>query len=82
MGSCVQISLFVAYILVVLAPARGQPEFRLVFWQTETWMLFGAVLLGAAVVAVGQANWFKGAQLLSPYVIMTAVVYLVPAAKL
>lgn len=81
LGSCVQIALFVAPILVLLAPAMGQPEFRLVFSQAEMWMLFGAVLLGATVATTGQSNWFKGAQLLALYVIIAAVVYLVPAAK-
>jgi Ca2+:H+ antiporter len=80
MGSCVQIALFVAPILVLLAPVMGQPDFQLAFTQAEMWMLFGAVLLGATV-ATGQSTWFKGAQLLALYVIIAAVLYLVPAAS-
>ncbi len=79
LGSCVQIALFVAPILVLAAPAMGQPQFRLVFSQAEMWMLFGAVLLGATVTATGQANWFKGAQLLALYLIIAAMLYLIPA---
>jgi Ca2+:H+ antiporter len=80
MGSCVQIALFVAPILVLVAPAMGQPQFRLVFSQAEMWMLFGAVLLGATVATTGQSNWFKGVQLLALYLIIAAILYLIPAA--
>jgi Ca2+:H+ antiporter len=81
LGSCVQIALFVAPILVLIAPIMGQPQFRLVFSQAEMWMLFGAVLLGATVTTTGQANWFKGAQLLALYLIIAAILYLIPAAS-
>ncbi|WP_414470993.1 calcium/proton exchanger [Microvirga sp. M2] len=79
LGSCVQIALFVAPILVLVAPGMGQPQFRLMFSQAEMWMLFGAVLLGATVTTTGQANWFKGAQLLALYLIIAAILYLIPA---
>jgi Ca2+:H+ antiporter len=81
MGSSVQIALFVAPVLVLVAPAMGQAQFQLVFSQAEMWMLFGAVLLGATVATTGQSNWFKGAQLLALYVIIVAVLYLIPAAS-
>ncbi|MFL4992144.1 MAG: calcium/proton exchanger [Microvirga sp.] len=80
MGSCVQIALFVAPILVLVAPAWGLAQFQLVFSQAEMWMLFGAVLLGATVATTGQSNWFKGVQLLALYLIIAAVLYLIPAA--
>jgi Ca2+:H+ antiporter len=79
LGSCVQIALFVAPVLVLLAPVMGQPQFRLVFSQAEMWMLFGAVLLGATVTTTGQATWFRGTQLLALYLIITAILYLIPA---
>ncbi|QRM31603.1 calcium/proton exchanger [Microvirga sp. VF16] len=81
LGSCVQIALFVAPMLVLVAPAMGQTQFRLVFSQAEMWMLFGAVLLGATVATTGQSNWFKGAQLLALYIIIATVLYLVPVAS-
>src|SRR5215213_740221 len=80
LGSCVQIALFVAPVLVLVAPSMGQPQFQLVFSQAEMWMLFGAVLLGATVTTTGQSNWFKGAQLLALYLIIAAILYLIPAA--
>ncbi|WP_210160995.1 calcium/proton exchanger [Microvirga lotononidis] len=80
LGSCVQIALFVAPVLVLVAPAMGQPQFRLVFSQAEMWMLFGAVLLGATVTTTGQSTWFRGAQLLALYLIIAAILYLLPAA--
>jgi Ca2+:H+ antiporter len=79
MGSCVQIALFVAPILVLVAPLVGQPRFQLVFTQAEMWMLFGAVLLGATVATTGRSNWFKGTQLLALYLIVATVLYLLPS---
>jgi Ca2+:H+ antiporter len=78
LGSCVQIALFVAPVLVLVAPAMGQPQFQLVFSQAEMWMLFGAILLGATVATTGHSNWFKGAQLLALYFIIAAILYLIP----
>ncbi|CAH1669944.1 calcium/proton exchanger [Chelatococcus asaccharovorans] len=80
LGSCVQIALFVAPILVLLAPIIGSTQFQLVFSQAEMWMLFGAVLLGSAVTMSGHADWFKGAQLLALYLIIAVVLYLIPGA--
>ena len=79
LGSCVQIALFVAPILVLAAPLVGQPKFQLVFTQAEMWMLFGAVLLGATVATTGRSNWFKGAQLLALYLIVATALYLLPS---
>jgi Ca2+:H+ antiporter len=31
------------------------------------------------VTTTGQSNWFKGAQLLALYVIIAAILYLIPA---
>jgi Ca2+:H+ antiporter len=81
LGSCVQIALFVAPLLVLVAPAVGQAQFQLIFSQAELWLLFAAVLLGATVAAAGQSNWFKGAQLLALYFIIAVVLYLTPAAS-
>ncbi|MBS7696499.1 MULTISPECIES: calcium/proton exchanger [unclassified Chelatococcus] len=78
LGSCVQIALFVAPLLVLLAPIIGPAQFQLVFSQAEMWMLFGAVLLGFAVTTSGHADWFKGAQLLALYMIVAVVLYLIP----
>ncbi|MCG7394378.1 calcium/proton exchanger [Microvirga sp. ACRRW] len=79
LGSCVQIALFVAPILVLVAPILGQPQFQLTFSQAEMWMLFGAVLLGATVTTTGHSTWFRGAQLLALYLIIAAILYLIPA---
>jgi Ca2+:H+ antiporter len=73
------IALFVASILVLVAPLTGQPLFELVFTQAEMWMLFGAVLLGATVATTGRSNWFNGTQLLALYLIVATVLYLLPS---
>ena len=56
LGSCVQIALFVAPLLVLSAPLIAQSQFQLVFSQAEMWMLFGAVLLGATVATTGHST--------------------------
>ena len=44
-------------------------------------MLFGEILLGAAVATTGQSNWFKSDQLLALYFIIAGALYLVPATS-
>ena len=80
MGSCIQIALFVAPLLVLLGGLIGPGPFTLSFQQGEMGFLFLSVFLGGTVVVEGRSNWFKGIQLLTVYAILAAVCYLVPAA--
>jgi Ca2+:H+ antiporter len=80
LGSCIQITLFVAPALVLLGGFISPEPFTLSFGQSEIGFLFLTVILGAMVVAEGRSNWFKGVQLLAVYAILAAVCYLVPAA--
>jgi Ca2+:H+ antiporter len=79
LGSCVQISLFVAPVLVLLGGLISPKPFTLSFSQGEMGFLFLAVILGGMVASEGRSNWFKGVQLLTVYAILAAVCYLVPA---
>jgi Ca2+:H+ antiporter len=80
MGSCIQIALFVAPLLVLLGGLVGPQPFTLSFNRGEMGFLFISVLLGGTVVVEGRSNWFKGIQLLTVYAILAAVCYLIPAA--
>jgi Ca2+:H+ antiporter len=80
LGSCIQIALFVAPILVLLGGAVGPKPFTLTFSQGEMGCLFISVLLGTLVASDGRSNWFKGVQLLAVYAMLAAVCYLVPVA--
>lgn len=78
LGSCIQIALFVAPLLVLssyfIAP---QP---LELGRAEMGSLFMAVLIGAIVAGDGRSNWYKGVQLITVYVII-ALMFLPPAGR-
>ena len=78
LGSCIQIALFVAPLLVLIGGLVGPKPFTLSFNRGEMGFLFISVLLGGLVAADGRSNWFKGVQLLAVYVMLAAVCYLVP----
>ena len=80
LGSCIQIALFVAPILVLLGGVIGPQPFVLSFSRGEMGFLFVSVLLGAMVTTDGRSNWFKGVQLLTVYALLALVCYLVPTA--
>ena len=78
LGSCIQIALFVAPILVLLGGVIGPQPFVLSFSRGEMGFLFVSVLLGALVATDWRSNWFKGVQLLTVYALLGLVCYLVP----
>jgi Ca2+:H+ antiporter len=79
LGSCIQIALFVAPVLVLLGGAIGPQPFALSFSRGEMGFLFVSVLLGCLVATDGRSNWFKGAQLLAVYALLALVCYLLPS---
>jgi len=78
LGSCIQIALFVAPLLLLLSWVIGPGPMPLNFGRTELGSLFLAVLIGALVSGDGRANWFKGMQLIIVYVIMALLFYFMP----
>ena len=78
LGSCIQIALFVAPVLVLASYAVAPKPFTLSFGRMEIVTLFLAVLIGAMVSSDGRANWFKGVQLITVYVIMALMFYFMP----
>jgi Ca2+:H+ antiporter len=80
LGSCIQIALFVAPVLVLLGGLIGPQPFTLSFGRPLIGFLFISVLLGGMVASDGRSNWFKGIQLLAVYAILAAVCYLVPSS--
>jgi Ca2+:H+ antiporter len=79
LGSCIQIALFVAPMLVLASYFVGPQTLELAFNRVEVGYLFVSVLLGTLVIGDGHGNWFKGVQLLVLYVIMGLVLYFIPA---
>ena len=79
MGSCLQIALFVAPILVLSSRLIAPEPLTFGFNRLEIGALFMAVLIGGTVAADGRSNWYKGVQLVAFYLILAAMFYLVPA---
>src|ERR1041385_2990740 len=78
LGSCIQIALFVAPVLVLLSYFIAPQPLSLSFGRAEIGSLFMAVIIGAMVSADGQANWYKGVQLITVYAIIALMFYLMP----
>jgi Ca2+:H+ antiporter len=78
LGSCIQIALFVAPVLVLASYFIAPQPFELSFSRAEVGSLFLAVLIGTLVCGDGQSNWFKGVQLITVYVIMALLFYFMP----
>jgi formate hydrogenlyase subunit 4 len=78
LGSCIQIALFVAPVLVLLSYAVAPRPLELSFGRAELGCLFLAVLIGAMVSADGRSNWYKGVQLITVYVIMAFLFSAIP----
>ena len=80
LGSCIQITLFVAPILVILSLFIGPHPLHLSFPKTQMGALFFAVLIGSLVSGDGRANWFKGIQLIAIYLIIALMFFFIPEA--
>ena len=79
LGSCIQIALFVAPLLVLASYFIAPAPLELAFNRAEVGSLFIAVLIGALVCGDGQSNWYKGVQLITVYAIIALMFYLIPA---
>ena len=68
-GSSVQIALFAAPLMVLLAWSLGVP-LTLEFGLLETAATFISVLVANSILADGKSNWLEGVMLLASYVIL------------
>jgi Ca2+:H+ antiporter len=78
LGSCIQIALFVAPVLVLASYFIAPQPLDLAFGRPEIGSLFIAVLIGAMVCGDGQSNWYKGIQLIAVYTIIALMFYFIP----
>jgi Ca2+:H+ antiporter len=80
LGSCIQITLFIAPLLVLASFVVSPHPFTLSFGRSEIGCMFLAIIIGTMVSGDGHANWFKGVQLITVYVIMALLFYFMPEA--
>jgi len=78
LGSSIQITLFVAPVLVLTSYFIAPQPLDLAFGRTEVGALFIAVMIGTMVVGDGRSNWYKGVQLITVYTIIALMFYLLP----
>jgi Ca2+:H+ antiporter len=81
LGSCIQIALFVAPVLVLASYFLAPKPLELAFGRAEIGSLLLAVLCGAMVCGDGQSNWYKGVQLITVYAIIALMFYFMPSAS-
>jgi Ca2+:H+ antiporter len=81
MGSSIQIALFIAPVLVFASYFIAPEPLELSFGRAEVGSLFIGVIIGALVCGEGQSNWFKGAQLITVYLIFAAMFYFMPGVS-
>ncbi|HZV81275.1 MAG TPA: calcium/proton exchanger [Geobacteraceae bacterium] len=77
-GSSIQITLFVAPVLVLLSLVIAPSPFVLAFGRGELLLLFMTVMISTVVAAGGRSNWFKGVQLLTIYLIFAILFFVHP----
>ena len=80
LGSCVQIALFVAPILVLASYVVSPRPFLLAFSRVEILSMFLAILIGTIVASDGRSHWFKGVQLITLYLVIAMMFYFLPVA--
>jgi Ca2+:H+ antiporter len=78
LGSCIQIALFVAPVLVFASYFIAPAPLDLAFNRAEIGALFIGVLIGSMVAVDGQSNWYKGIQLVTVYSIFALMFYFIP----
>ena len=81
LGSCIQIALFVAPLLVLASYVIAPQPLELSFGRAEIGSLFFAVILGITIAGDGRSNWFKGVQLVTVYLMIALMFYLLPEAR-
>ena len=77
-GSCIQIALFVAPLLVLLSYVAAPRPLVLLFPRPLVTTTFISVIVAAVVIGDGKSNWFKGVQLVVVYALIGLLAYFVP----
>jgi len=79
-GSSIQVALFVAPLMVLLSYLCHWPIMDLVFTPAEVIAIVLSVIVTGQIASDGESNWLEGVQLLSVYIILAIIFYLLPAS--
>ncbi|MBI2264050.1 MAG: calcium/proton exchanger [Armatimonadetes bacterium] len=77
MGSCIQVALLVAPVLVIASHLIGKPM-TLGFNIFEIAAIWAGVLIASTALQDGESNWFEGAMMVGVYVVFAAVFFIHP----
>ena len=77
LGSSLQITLFVAPVLLFASYLFGTPM-NLEFTIPEVFAVMVAILIVQQISADGESNWIEGVQLLSVYAVLGILFYFLP----
>jgi Ca2+:H+ antiporter len=78
MGSCLQVALLVAPVLVIASLFMDGPMLTLVFNPFELMALTAAVIISSAALNDGESNWLEGAMFLAVYLFFALVFWFHP----
>lgn len=81
-GSSVQMSLFVAPLIMLASYFIAPAPFDLIMGNAAITLLLLTVLIFSMLVTDGQSNWFKGVQLLSVYLLIALFCFYLPDSQL
>jgi Ca2+:H+ antiporter len=81
-GSSIQVSLFVAPVLVFLSESIGPRPMDLLFTPVEIIAIVLAVVITAQIASDGDSNWLEGAQLVAVYVMLAVMFFYLPEPML
>ena len=81
LGSSIQIALFVAPVLVLLSYFIAPHPLLLSFSMAEIGSMFLAVVIGAMISGDGRSNWYEGVQLITVYIMIALMFYLIPEIR-
>lgn len=77
MGSCLQVALMVAPVLVIASYLMGKPM-TLAFNVFELAFIAAGVLISSSALADGESNWLEGAMFLAVYIFFALVFWFHP----
>jgi len=80
LGSAVQITRFVAPVLVLLSLVIAPSPLDVQFWPGAVSMLMLSTMTVSLVTNTGHSAWYVGVQLLMVYLIFALALYLLPPA--